>query len=128
MRNQIMLHDEIESELKNLGTMDCGSEDYKVAVDGLTKLLDRAIEMEKLDISQEEAEANRDNEIEKTMLQIEEEKKTRRSNLGASLLSVAAGVGTAIIGTLITLKFEETGSVSTIAGKEWTRKLFNKVK
>lgn len=128
MRNQIMLHDEIESELKNLGAMDCGSEDYKVAVDGLTKLLDRAIEMEKLDISQEEAEANRDNEIEKTMLQIEEEKKTRRSNLGASLLSVAAGVGTAIVGTLITLKFEETGSVSTIAGKEWTRKLFNKVK
>ena len=108
--------------------MDCGSEDYKVAVDGLTKLLDRAIEMEKLDISQEEAEAHRDNEIEKTMLQIEEEKKTRRSNLGASLLSVAAGVGTAIVGTLITLKFEETGSVSTIAGKEWTRKLFNKVK
>ena len=128
MRNQIMLHDEIESELKNLGTMDCSSEDYKVAVDGLTKLLDRAIEMEKLDISKEEAEANRDNEIEKTMLQIEEEKKTRRSNLGASLLSVAAGVGTAIVGTLITLKFEETGSVSTIAGKEWTRKLFNKVK
>ena len=128
MRNQIMLHDEIESELKNLGAMDCGSEDYKVAVDGLTKLLDRAIEMEKLDISLEEAEANRDNEIEKTMLQIEEEKKTRRSNLGASLLSVAAGVGTAIVGTLITLKFEETGSVSTIAGKEWTRKLFNKVK
>ena len=50
------------------------------------------------------------------MLQIDEEKKTRRSNLGASLLSVAAGVGTAIVGTLITLKFEETGSVSTIAG------------
>ena len=128
MRNQIMLHDEIESELKNLGTMDCGSEDYKVVVDGLTKLLDRAIEMEKPDISQEEAEAKRDNEIEKTMLQIEEENKTRRSNLGANLLSVAAGVGTAIVGTLITLKFEETGSVSTIAGKEWTRKLFNKVK
>ena len=128
MRNQIMLHDEIESELKNLGSMDCCSEDYKVAVDGLTKLLDRAIEMEKLDISKEEAEANRYNELEKTMLQIEEEKKTRRSNLGVNLLSVAAGVGTAIVGTLITLKFEETGSVSTIAGKEWTRKLFNKVK
>ena len=75
MRNQIMLHDEIESELKNLGSMDCCSEDYKVAVDGLTKLLDRAIEMEKLDISKEEAEANRYNELEKTMLQIEEEKK-----------------------------------------------------
>ena len=128
MRNQIMLHDEIESELKNLGAMDCGSEDYKVAVDGLTKLLDRAIEMEKLDISKEEAEANRDNEIEKLMLQIEEDKKTRRSNVGLNLLTLAAGVGTAILGTFITLKFEETGSVSTIAGKEWTKKLFNKVK
>lgn len=128
MRNQIMLHDEIESELKNLGTMDCGSEDYKVAAEGLTKLLDRAIEMEKLDISQKEAEANRDNEIEKLMLQIEEDKKNRRSNVGLNLLTVAAGVGTAILGTFVTLKFEETGSVSTIAGKEWTRKLFNKVK
>lgn len=128
MRNQTMLHDEIESELKNLGTMDCGSEDYKVAVDGLTKLLDRAIEMEKLDISQEEADANRFNEFEMKTLQLEEEKKTRRSNIGINLLTVAAGVGTAIIGTLVTLKFEETGSVSTIAGKEWTRKLFNKVK
>lgn len=128
MRNQTILHDEIESELKNLGTMDCGSEDYKVAAEGLTKLLDRAIEMEKLDISQKEAEANRDNEIEKLMLQIEEDKKTRRSNVGLNLLTVAAGVGTAILGTFVTLKFEETGSVSTIAGKEWTRKLFNKVK
>lgn len=128
MRNQTMLHDEIESELKNLGTMDCGSEDYKVAVDGLTKLLDRAIEMEKLDISQEEADANRFNEFEMKTLQLEEEKKTRRSNIGINLLSIAAGVGTAIVGTLVTLKFEETGSVSTIAGKEWTRKLFNKVK
>ena len=85
MRNQTMLHDEIESELKNLGTMDCGSEDYKVAVDGLTKLLDRAIEMEKLDISQEEADANRFNEFEMKTLQLEEEKKTRRSNIGINV-------------------------------------------
>ena len=45
MRNQTLLHDEIESELKNLAIMVCGSEDYKVAAEGLTKLLDRAIEI-----------------------------------------------------------------------------------
>ena len=47
MNIQTLLYDEIEEEFEKLRKIDYGSEQYKVTVDGLTKLMDRAIEMEK---------------------------------------------------------------------------------
>ena len=41
------LRTEIETEFEKLEGMEVGSDEYKTTVDGLTKLVDRAIEYEK---------------------------------------------------------------------------------
>ena len=56
-----LLNDRIQDELAFLGGIDATSEEYTKAVDGVTKLLDRAIELEKISIDDaRKAEANVD--------------------------------------------------------------------
>ena len=45
MNVKSMLDDEIRNELENLGREAIGSEEYKANLDGVTKLLDRQIEI-----------------------------------------------------------------------------------
>ena len=47
MKFEKMLHEEIESEIKCLEDIEMGSDEYKAGVDGVSKLIDRAIEIEK---------------------------------------------------------------------------------
>ena len=44
-----LLDNEIRNELENLGKETIGSDNYKANLDGVTKLLDRQIEIEKLE-------------------------------------------------------------------------------
>ena len=52
-----MLKSELEEELEALGGTELGSDYYKVAVEGITKLMDRHIEISKLN---DEYELKRD--------------------------------------------------------------------
>lgn len=52
-----LLRDEIQDEMKYLKEMNVGTDEYKVTVEGLVKLVDRAIEIDKLEAeAQERAE------------------------------------------------------------------------
>ena len=53
MKYKKLLDDEIAAELEAMQEMDTISDDYRVAVDGLTKLIDRSIELEKLENSED---------------------------------------------------------------------------
>ena len=45
---ETQMHVVIQEELEKLKVMEIGTEEYKTTVDGVTKLVDRAIEMERL--------------------------------------------------------------------------------
>ena len=49
MRIETMLQEGIEDGFSELKKVQVGTESYKTTVDGLTKLVDRAIELEKLE-------------------------------------------------------------------------------
>lgn len=51
MSIRTLLNEEIKNEFNDLKKMELGSETYKTTVDGLTKLVDRAIELERIDVS-----------------------------------------------------------------------------
>lgn len=110
-----LLNKEIENEFEKLEMMDVGSEQYKVTVDGLTKLVDRAVEIEKFEIERED-------KIE----QVEEEKLDRRIKNIIAMAGIAIPSLITIWGTLKSLKFEETGAVTTNAGREFFKRLFHK--
>lgn len=110
------LHLEIEDELDKLDAItDKGSDEYKATLDSVTKLMDRAIEMEKLG-----------NEIEKYQLQMREDQKDR---LIKNILTGAGIVIPSLItiwGTVKSIKFEETGTITTIIGRGFINKLLPK--
>ena len=125
MSIQRLLREEIESEFKELSPSTPGGENYKVAVDGITKLMDRAIEMEKNEIDRQDRIDARDSENELKTKQMEDEKKDR------FVKNLLTGVGT-IGGLVVTIwgakkawKFEETGTVASPVGRSFINKLIS---
>lgn len=109
---EIMLHDEIKTRLEQLKQMEVGSDEYRNAVDSLIKLMDRAIELDKHNVEHQEKLDARDDENKERLI---------RNILNG--LGIAIPAGLTIWGTLKSLKFEETGTVTTIVGRGFINKL-----
>ena len=126
MNMEILLYDEIETEFEKLRTAEPGSEQYKVTVDGLTKLMDRAIEMEKVSNDCEDKAKTRESEELMKQQQLQDEKKDRLIKNLISAAGVVLPLIVTIWGTKVSLKFEEEGSFTTIMGRGFINKLLPK--
>ena len=126
MKNETMLHEEIQSEFEELKTLEVGSDKYKATVDGLTKLMDRAIEIDKLNVGAEERRDARDIDAELKQEQLEADIKDRKVRNTISVLGIVIPTAVTIWGTLKSLKFEETGTLTTNAGRNFINRIFKK--
>ena len=117
-----LLNEEIEAEFEALDKLNFGSEEHKVAVDGLTKLVDRAIELEKI----ANERADKEKEIEMKAQQMADENKDRLFRNGITIAGIVVPSVITIWGTLKSFKFEETGTVTTIIGRGFINKLLPK--
>lgn len=117
-----LMEDEISTEFEKLSKMDAGSEPYKGTVDGLTKLMDRAIEMKRLEL---EVENRKKDDLYKDA-QVKEDQKDRliRNCIAAAGIVIPSVI--TVWGTLKSLKFEEEGTVTTIMGRGFINKLLPK--
>ena len=126
MNIETLLYDEIETEFEKLRTTDTGSEQYKVTVDGLTKLMDRAIEMEKVSNDCDDKAKTRESEQLMKEQQLLEDKKDRLVKNIISAAGVVLPLIVTIWGTKVSLKFEEEGTFTTIMGRGFINKLLPK--
>lgn len=126
MNIENLLTEEIKDELETLKKMEVGSDKYKSAVEGITKLVDRAIELEKIEVNCQEKEADREHEAELKLRELNDEKKSKTISALLNLLGIAVPAGLTIWGTFKTFKFEETGTITTQAGRNFINKLFKK--
>jgi hypothetical protein len=126
MSIETKLHTEIDEEFDKLATMEPGSEKYRTTVEGLTKLMDRAIEIEKIDMDCKDKAATRESELALKEQQMRDERKDRivKNIIGAA--GVILPLAVTIWGTAVSLKFEETGTVTTQAGRNFVQRLFHK--
>ena len=115
MNIETLLFKEIEDEFGELKKQEVGSDGYKSGVDGLAKLMDRAIEIEKLNIEIEQKEKDR-----------KEEQKDRFVKNCITGSGIAISAILTVWGTLKSLKFEETGTVTTLIGRGFINKLLPK--
>jgi hypothetical protein len=117
---------EIEDELDKLGDLEFGSEKYCKAIDGITKLYGKAIEDRKVDIDCEAQAAARESERTLKEQQMREDRKDRivKNIIGAA--SVVLPLVVTIWGTTVSLKFEETGTITTHSGRNFVQRLFRK--
>lgn len=122
MKIKETLYKEIEDKLQALNEIEVGTDEYKSSVDGVTKLLDRAIEIEKHEAEMKEREAER---IAKN-IQVAEEQKDRVVKNYISAGGVVLPLLVTIWGTLKSFKFEKDGTVTTIMGRGFINKLLPK--
>ena len=104
------LHIEIDEGFDKINEMEIGTDQHKAAVEEIVKLMDRAIELEKVENDTEDKKKTRENDKALRLKQMEDENKDRlvRNCLtGASILS---GIGVTVWGALKSWKFEETGT------------------
>lgn len=126
MEIEQLLHDEIVDELGGLNTLELGSDKYKVTTEGIVKLMDRAIEMDKLSKELDERQTNRNEDLELKYRQIDAEIRDRKIKNVITVVISSVGTIVTIWGTLKTLKFEEVGTVTTMAGRNFINNLFKR--
>lgn len=126
MNIETMMHEEIQSELEELSKIQVGSEEYKTAVDGITKLTDRVIEMRKSNIEKETKEKDREIETNLKIQQMEEERKDRIIKNIIAVAGIAVPTVVTIWGTVKSIEFEKEGTITTIMGRGFIQKLLPK--
>lgn len=126
MNIKSLVDEEIRSEIEEISKIEVGSEKHKASVDALAKLLDKSIELERLDAEAQEKYESRIAENELKMKQLKDEKRDRFVKNVLTGVSVVGGFGVTIWGTCKTLKFEETGVLTSIVSKGFIQKLLPK--
>ena len=126
MSVKALLNDEIKDEIEQLRKVELGSDQHKIAADTLAKLLDKSIEMDKLDLEYQDRFEAREAENELKQKEIEDEKKDRKVKNILTGVSVIGGFALTVWGTCKSIKFEETGSFTTIMGRGFIQKLLPK--
>lgn len=123
---EALLKREIEDEFEVFENMTLGTEDYKMTIDGLTKLLDRHIELKKVDYDHEEKAKNREYDNQLKVKQMEEDRKDRWIKNGIAIASFVIPSLITIWGTKKSFEFEKTGTITTIMGRGFLNKLISK--
>lgn len=126
MNIEKLLHEEIESEFEDLGKLELGSDEYKTTVDGLTKLVDRAIKIDELNVDEQNKIDSRETETNLKQQQIDNERRDQKVRNGISIASIVVPVVVTIWGTIKTLKFEQEGTITTNAGREFMKRIFSR--
>ena len=123
MKIETLLNEEIQDEFKNLKEMELGTEDYKTTVDGLVKLVDRAIEIDKLNIDAQDKIDSREIEVDLKQQQINDDKQDRKIRNAIAIAGIVIPTIVTVWGTFKSLKFEKEGTVTTIMGRGFIQKL-----
>lgn len=113
MSYKSLLNEEICEELKETRKLNIGTDNYDSSINGTTKLIDRQIELEKL-------EMQRDQQIFENEMKVEQlhmEKKDRRVKNVLTGLSVIGGLAMYGFGIYASAKVEEEGSFTTLFGR-----------
>lgn len=126
MNIETLLRDEIEGEFGKLGGLQIGTKEYEIAIEGITKLVDRAVDIDKINHEADAKHDDREIETEFKNRQMEEDRKDRIVRNGIAIAGIAVPTMVTIWGTLKSLKFEETGTITTNAGREFINRIFKK--
>ena len=122
IKNELM--EEFNDEVKGLRGLQLGSDEYKATVDGVTKLADRIIEIEKIEKDAKSKEVERESNDYLKMKQMEDDKKDRWARNSIEFVKVGGGLLAACGAFVLSMKFEEEGKLfSTEGGRSSLRQL-----
>ena len=126
MEIETLLHKEIQSNLKLMDAMGKDSEEYKQLAETTAKLIDRAIDMEKIHADSDEKDKNRASETALKKAELDGERKDRIARNGISIVGILLPIAVTIWGTKKSFEFEKEGTITTIMGRGFLQKLLPK--
>lgn len=115
MDMKTLLDNEIEAKFKELESLDPGSKEYAAAVDSISKLMDRRLEIKRQESSEAQAEKQM---VEDRMARIVK----NLIDLGGIVLPLAV----TIWGALLSFTFEEKGTICSSIGRKFMDKLIKR--
>lgn len=119
---------EIKNELELLAQRDIGTEESKAMIDGITKLMDRRIELMRFNTDcQQKKDIHDLNQLEYELKkqQLREDKRDRLVKNIMTGAGIVLPLLVTIWGTVVSLNFEKEGVVTTGAGRGFINKLFH---
>ena len=121
-----LLIDELDAEFETLRTAKPGTEEHKAAGDMLVKLLDRKIEMDRIQNEAQDKEKARESGELMEEKRLKDEKKDRliKNIIGAA--GVVLPILVTVWGTKVSREFEKEGTFTTIMGRGFINKLLPK--
>ena len=117
------LVEEFESELEELSKMEVGTDTYRATVDGVTKLADRIIEIDKIE---KENSVNIDTQEQEYAIkaqQLKDEKKDRFIKNCIAVGTFIGGVAVYGLAFIASTNFEREGTFTTEGGRSSLRQL-----
>lgn len=125
MSIKTQLEDEIRDEFEALRKIEVGSDTYRATVEGLTKLVDRKIEMDKAEVDARERIIKRNDDNEFREMQLADDRKDRAIRNGLTAATLVVTTGTTIWGILKSLKieFKDNEMVTSTVGKELMKRV-----
>lgn len=125
MSIKAQLEDEIRDEFEALRKIEVGSDTYRATVEGLTKLVDRKIEMDKAEVDARERIIKRNDDNEFREMQLADDRKDRAIRNGLTAATLVVTTGTTIWGILKSLKieFKDNEMVTSTVGKELMKRV-----
>lgn len=126
MSIETLLQEEIQNELGELKRISVGTDEYKTTVDGVTKLMDKVIEMKKLNIENIDKAETREFETDIRLKQMQEERKDRIIKNCIAVAGIIVPTLLTIWGTKKSIEFEKEGTFTTIMGRGFIQKMLPK--
>ena len=122
MSLETLYDDAITTGFNKLDGMEVGSNEYKTTAEKLNEMTDRVIDMAKL----ESEKANQKIDKELRLKQMKQEQVDRYVKHGLTAISVIGGIMLTVWGAKASWKFEETGTITSTAGRKFISNLFFK--
>ena len=117
------LVEEFESELEELSKMEVGTDTYRATVDGVTKLADRIIEIDKIEKENSVKIDTQEQEYAIKAQQLKDEKKDRFIKNCIAIGTFVGGVLVYSLAFIASTNFEREGTLTTEGGKSSLRQL-----
>ena len=126
MEIETKLHKELSREFDELGKLTPGTDEHKASAEVVTKLMDKAIEIERLHVEKQKDEDCRKTELDLKLKQMEGDRKDQLIKNVLNGVAIIGGFAVTVWGTCKSIKFEETGTITTIMGRGFINKLLPK--
>lgn len=121
IKNELI--EEFNDEVKGLRALQLGSDEYKATVDGVTKLADRIIEIDKIQQEASAKQISQINENELKAAQMADDRIDKWIRNGIEGVKVVGGLVAAGLALVVSINFEREGTLTTEAGKSALRQL-----